>query len=416
MLRGFGPGRIRPATQPVRRVRNTLTHIEVLAIESVADALRKDPTQSPGTGRQVVAGPPAARGFRVLAWATIAVTTLPSRGEAQGLPPRLTEFLRQTIALDRRGMGAVTDGSPVAKVLASSDDREIALFGIVRIDVPRSFYIRFAATFPSSLRDPSRLGFGLFSDPPAASDVARLSLPHDDVQDLAHCSAGACRVKLPAQAIAPLRTTVEFASPSADSVVTAYFREHMIEYVTAYRARGDSALIVYDDQQSRTAAAHVFQTMLARSPYLFRAPSLERYLVDYPRERPANLSEAMFWSEDDLPGLKPTVTITHEVVYAPPELPGTTLIASKLLYAAHFLDGAFDLTAVVDGTGDQPAKPAGIYLVLFRRLHFDNLPSGGPLNVRGRVIGELLQRTTAMLRDTRSRQERAYAAAPDSSR
>jgi hypothetical protein len=166
---------------------------------------------------------------------------------------------------------------------------------------------------------------------------------------------------------------------------------------------------VYEDQQSRAAAAQVFQAMLARSPYLYRAPSLERYLVAYPQGRPANLSEVMFWAEDDLPGLKPTVTITHEVVYAPPELPGTTLIASKLLYAAHFLDGAIDLTAVVDQTGDLAAEPGGIFLVLFRRLHFDNLPSGGLLNLRSKVMGELLQRTTALLRDTKARSERAYA-------
>jgi hypothetical protein len=160
----------------------------------------------------------------------------------------------------------------------------------------------------------------------------------------------------------------------------------------------------------------VFQAMLARSPYLYRAPSLERYLVNYPGDRPANLSEVIFWSEDDLPGLKPTVTITQQVVYAPPELPGATLIASKLLYAAHFLDGALELTAVVDQAGNQASGPAGSYLVLVRRLHFDNLPSGGALNVRGRVIGELLRRTTANLRDTKVRSERAYAGAHGSGR
>lgn len=66
-------------------------------------------------------------------------------------------------------------------------------------------------------------------------------------------------------------------------------------------------------------------------------------------------------------------------------MPGCTLIAAKLLYADHYLDGALDLTAVVDQAGDQAAGPAGLYLVLLRRLHFDDLPSGGLMNVRGRV-------------------------------
>ena len=363
------------------------------------------------------AGRPAVRVLQALVWATSAVTVLPSRGEAQRPPPALTEFLQQTIALDQDEMRAATSGVAVVKVLKTSDDREIAVFGVVHIDVPRSFYVHLATTFPTSLRDPSRLAFAVFSDPAVVSDVQNVALPHDDVQDLAQCRPGACKVKLSTDAMADVRAIVDFGSPSADSVVGAYFRQRMIEYVTAYRARGDSALVVYGDEQSSAAAGEVFHAMLSRSLYMYQyVPSLERYLENSPRDRPAGVSEVVFWAEDDLPGLRPTVTITHEVVYAPPELPGSTLIASKLLYAAHYLDGALDLTAVVDQTGDQTAEVAGIYLVLLRRWHFDELPSGGVLNVRGKVTGKLRDQTTAFLRDTKARSERAYSRAPDSSR
>jgi hypothetical protein len=361
----------------------------------------------------IITGTGGSMGRAAALAGTLAATVLPSPGAAQGMPPSLATFLQQTMALDAGAMSAAASGKPVVKVLDPSDQREIAAFGIVRIDVPRSFYVRRAADFATSLRDPSRLRFALFSEPAAASDVAALSLPHDDVQDLAHCRAGSCKVKLSAEAIAYVRANVDLASPSADSVVSAYFRGRMIDYVTGYRARGDSALIVYSDKESSAAA--VFQAMLSRSPYMYQyAPSLERYLENYPGDRLADVSEALFWSEDDLPGLKPTVTITHEVVYAPPELPGATLIASKLLYADHYLDGALDLTAVVDQAGDQAA--AGIYMVLLRRLHFDDLPSGGLTNVRGRVIGKLRDATATFLRDVKTRSEQAYARAPASSR
>jgi hypothetical protein len=341
-----------------------------------------------------------------LAGTAIAATALPPRCGAQGMPPALATFLQQTIALNAGEMSAATSGKPVVKVLATSDQREIAVFGIVRIDVPRSFYVRRAADFATSLRNPSRPRFALFSEPAAASDVAALAVPHDDVQDLAQCRAGSCKLKLSAEAIAYLRANVDLASPAADSVVSAYFRGRMIEYVTNYRARGNSALIVYSDIES--SAAGVFQAMLSRSPYMYQyAPSLERYLKNYPGDRPTDVSEALFWSEDDLPGLKPTVTITHQVVYAPPELPGATLIASKLLYADHYFDGALDLTAVVDQAGDQAV--AGIYVVLLRRLHFDDLPSGGLINVRGKVIGKLREGTAAVLRDAKARSEEVYA-------
>jgi len=346
--------------------------------------------------------------LRTTALLALAATILPSRGVAQGMTPSLTQFLQQPIALTADELSRATSGQPVVKVLDPADRREIAVFGIVRIDVPRPFYVRRATDFPVSLRDPSRLRFALFSEPAAASEVAGLTLPHKDVQDLAECRPGSCHVKLSAATIADLRAHVDLASPAADSAVSAYFRARMLEYVAGYRAGGDSALAIYDDQESRTAAAQVLQGMLAGSPYMYQyAPSLGRYLEHYPSDRPAGISEALFWANDNIPGLRQTITLTHVVVYAPPELPGSTLIAAKLLYADHYLDGALELTAVVD----QP-EGKGIYLVLLRRLHFDNLPSGGPMNVRGRVIGQLRERTTTFLRDAKTRSERAYASAP----
>ena len=51
---------------------------------------------------------------------------------------------------------------------------------------------------------------------------------------------------------------------------------------------------------------------------LIRLPqvTLEQYLKNYPDDRPARVRETLFWSEDDLPGLKPTLSITREMVYA----------------------------------------------------------------------------------------------------
>jgi hypothetical protein len=62
------------------------------------------------------------------------------------------------------------------------------------------------------------------------------------------------------------------------------------------------------------------------------------------------------------------------------------------------------LTAVVDQAGDQ--ANLGIYLVVLRRLHFDDLPSGGLINVRGKVIGKLRERTASVLRDAKTRRRR----------
>lgn len=338
-----------------------------------------------------------------------------ARAHAQGMPPTLEQFLQQTISLKSDEITAAGSGTPVVKLLESSDKREIAVFGIVSVGVTRSFYVEHATDFPSALRDPTRLHFALFSDPAVASDAATFSLPHDDLQDLAKCQPHSCKLKLPADAIATLRASLNPPTPAADSSVNAYFRAHMVDYVTAYRARGNAALLQYDDQRSADSAGMVFTALLTRSPYMYQyAPSLQRYLQNYPTDRPAHTREVIYWAEEDLPGLKPTLTITHEVVYAPTELPGTTLIATKQLYADHYLDGELGLTAVVDGTKASSPDDSGIYLVALRRLHFDDLPSGGIMNVRGKVIGKVRDQMTASLRSVKSSMEQSYRAAHQS--
>lgn len=338
----------------------------------------------------------------------IALAALPTRVAAQNLPPALAQFLHETIRLNADELSVVPTGKPVVKLLDTPDPLEIAVFGIVSIAVPRTFYVQRAADFKSSLRSPLRARFGIFSDPAVPADVASVSVPHDDVQDLQHCRPGSCQLKLSVEAMARLRASFDSSPASADSAVASYVRRRMIDYVTGYRARGNAALITYADADSAARAAQVFAGIVARSPYMYQyAPSLERYLANYPSDRPADLSEVVFWSEDDLPGTKPTISITHEVAYSPPELPGCTLIAAKQLYADHYYDGALALTAVVD----QGAGQAGIYLVFLRRVHFDELPSGGLINVRGKVIGKLRDATKTALGEAKTGSEQAYAKA-----
>src|SRR5260370_15242195 len=121
------------------------------------------------------------------------------------MPPLLEQFLQQTIGLHQNEMRDAASGKAVVKELDTPDYREIAIFGIVTVGVPRSFYVHRVADFPSSLRASSRPRFATFSDSAVASDVASLSLSHDDAKELTHCRPGSCNLKLSATAIAQIR-------------------------------------------------------------------------------------------------------------------------------------------------------------------------------------------------------------------
>jgi hypothetical protein len=78
-----------------------------------------------------------------------------------------------------------------------------------------------------------------------------------------------------------------------------------------------------------------------------------------------------------------------------------TIVASKQIYAKHYFEAAFDLMSIIDKTG-----ASGSYLVVLRRYRFDNLPSGGLLNIRGRVLSSLRDKMAADLRREKAQAER----------
>src|SRR3954469_4736534 len=312
-------------------------------------------------------------------------------------PAQLTQFLQHSIALDTLQLAAVERGEAVVKVLETHDRRDVALFGIITVPIAREQYVRALRDFPASLRTPNRTQLGIFSDPAAARDVAAVMISSRDVGDMKNCKPGDCIAKLPATDMQRIHEQIDWSAPDAQAQLGAYARRRLVEYVTDYRRRGDSAMAVYDDRGNVTVhSSEAFAAQLAESPYVYQTvPSLQSYLASYPRgPLPAGATEIIYWSEDVLPRLRPILSVTHLVVYTPPELPGMTLMVTNKLYASHYFETAVDLTAAVD------RGSSSMYLVELRRYRFDNLP-GGILNIRGKAIGALRDQLTADLKRQR---------------
>ena len=304
----------------------------------------------------------------------------------QQTPAPLVRFLRHSIGLDSVQLAAVERGAALVKVLDTKNQRDVAVFGIITADIPRQRYVAHLRDFPSSLRAPTRPRFGVFSDPATAADVQGLVVDQQDVAEVKDCHPDDCKIKLPATDMKRLREDIDWSAADPQVQVNTYARQRMLEYVTDYRARGDTAMVVYDDR-GNVRASSAFAALLAESPYVYEyVPAFQEYLATYPRGKLDGLSEVLFWSEDRLPRLKPILSVTHLAVYAPPDLPEATFVAGKQIYADHYFEAGFDLTTVIDRqtTGATP----GIYLVLLRRSRFDDLPTG-LFNIRGKVIGKL---------------------------
>jgi hypothetical protein len=336
----------------------------------------------------------------------IAICALIVAVQAPQTPPALERFLRQSIGLDAGEIAGVERGEALVKVFDTEGTRDVALFGITTVDVPRDAYVRQARDFSNSLRTPTRSRFGIFSNPAALADVQAVTIAERDVKDMRDCKPGDCVVKLPAVDMQRIRQETNWSGADLQAQLSAYARRRLVEYVTDYRARGDSAMAIYDDRGNvNVRASEAFAALLAASPYVYQnVPSLGRYLASYPRGTLSNASEILFWSEDVLPRLRPILSVTHQVVYTPPELPEVTIVAAKQIYANHYFEAAIDLTCVVDR--QRAGAPPGSYLLVLRRFRFDNLPRG-ILNIRGRAIGALRDQLLADLHRLKATAEQA---------
>lgn len=318
-------------------------------------------------------------------WLACAAMAAPAY--AQQTPALLAQFLRQRIGLSDAQITGLEQGQPVVSVLETQKKEDVAVFGIITINQAREAYVERAQDLTHFLRTPSRVAFGVFSRPPTLADVQAVAIDSQDVADLPRCRVGECRLKLPAVVMDEVRRSVNWNAPDTRAQVNTYARRRLVEYAADYLARGDSAMVVYDDRGHRDAS-EAFASLLAESPYVFQhVPTLHRYLGSYPRGRLDGVTDVLYWSMDAVPSLRPILSVNHLTVYSPPELPGTTLFANKQIFADHYFEALFDLTTVID----RPAAPSGqgIYFLVIRRYRFDRMPSVAMVSLKGKVEGKL---------------------------
>jgi len=339
----------------------------------------------PNDSRTVGRARPTRLGFSCLAAGLAGCLALASTARAQARWSTLDEFLSRGVRLSAQELAALSRGETVARMLPTADNQDIAVFGVVQVIAPRAFFVDRQRDFPRALRVPHRTQAQLFSTPAVASDVQALEASNDDLKELRDCRPGSCNFKLPATDMERFRGTIG-SGPDARTRVAEYARQRLDDYVNDYRARGNAALVVYDDRGT-VRSSDAFAAMLRDSSYASSAiPSLGRHLVDYPRSSLSGATDVVFWARDEMPHLRPIVRITHETIFAPPERPDVTLVVAKQLYADHYFEAGLETLAAIDRPdGDASGDARGITLVAVRRYRFDHLPSGGLLNIRGRV-------------------------------
>ena len=315
--------------------------------------------------------------------------------------PALEHYLRATIGLSPAQMTALAEGSPVSVLLPSANSRDVAVFGAIAVRSTPAAYLALIGDTARFIVLRAARG-GVIPDSVTADSLHAIGFDAGEYRQSRNCRPGKCAFKLPADAMQRF-AELNWGGPRAREQADSLLRADVLRYVRSYRDSGNAGMVRYADR-GPTHAGDVLAELIAQSPGLYDgASALEAHLVAYPARSlsGAPARELLYWSESRIPRMRPTFTLTHATVYA--FRSGAPVVARKLLYANHYLEGAVELLAAV------PAPPGadgrGLYLLSLRRYRFDNLP-GGILNIRGRVRDRLITLVAEELEKERAALER----------
>ncbi len=314
------------------------------------------------------------------------------------VPP--LEFLRTQIGFTDEEFQKLEKGEAVARILETSLDREVAVFGVVWIKAPKDLYLdeyrdieKFEADVSLQIRE--------ISNPPELADFESMVFPKGDLEDLRKCEVGKCDIKLAELSLGRIEDQVDWSASNAFENVSKLLRRRAYEYMVEYDSGGNQALAVYRDKKRPTFVAEEFEGLLENTPALpLFFPELHRYLLEYPKAELEGAEDFYYWAKNDF-GLKETVRLNHVTIYRPPNQEDRAVIASKQLYSSHYFHTALELRVLLE----ESDRPGGFYLMSLSRSRSDGLTGFTGRFVRGRVKARARDGIEAVLKYTKKTME-----------
>ncbi len=276
-------------------------------------------------------------------------------------PPNLETYFTRYVGLSADQMKALRSGQAVSKTLPSRTPAEVFVFGAVYVNASPDAYLALANDFDRLRNVPGYLALGRFSTPPRLSDLNGFGLDHEDVEALKKCTPGDCDVQMPESGMRRFQDAIDWSASDAAEQLNQLLQKTALARLLAYQQQGNAALGVYNDKEHPTDVPNQFEHILSYVTVLpERFPEFNRYLLSYPREKPANVQDSFYWEKVKF-GLKPTLRVIHVVTRSSNTLHGREyVVAEKQLYASHYFQTALDLTFCIP----EPLGAArGFYLI-----------------------------------------------------
>lgn len=306
---------------------------------------------------------------------TLLVCLVATTTWAQASLAEFQKALQEKAAFQQTDFAALQLNQPVVRLAPTSDKREIAVSGLVNIRAGADEFLRSYREGMTQKTNAAILEIGRFGPEPNLNDLATLTLEAGDIEDLKDCLVGDCQIKLSAPMIERFRKEIDWTAPDYQLAVTNLFKQMLIDYVRDYRARGEAALIEYNDKRDEVSLADEQRA-------LNTTPSYVNDLLTTAKSDLQLAEDSVVWSKIKF-GLKPVIAINHIRIYKRNSDTGAqVLIASNQIYANHYFNASRALTAFVN----VPGVNEGAYLVYENRSRADGLE--GPFGKLKRGVVE----------------------------
>lgn len=268
-------------------------------------------------------------------------------------------------------IASLQQGTVIARA-ESAGNGEMITQAAVRLRVPHDQVVSYYGQMIAYVDGKVTLGFGRFSTPAVAADVAKLAFDRDEVDALKNCKPGNCDIRLSGAGMTALQSAVDWKAADYVERANAFARKTAIDYITAYRARGDAALVTFNDTGKPVNLGAEWKAIVGNSPLLQTLrPEIVRYLTGYPKETLANSRDIIYWIKEDY-GMKPVTSLVHALIDTS-GAPGRTIVAQKYIYASHYYDASFAIASIM--TGSENGSPV-TYIVYGNRSRGDVLRGG----------------------------------------
>jgi hypothetical protein len=289
----------------------------------------------------------------------------------------LQQLLQEKAAFNEKDFAALQRGESIVKLAPVQDKREVAVSGLVSLRATADEFLRSYRDSLTHKNNTAVLEAGRFGTEPSMNDLQNLTLEAQDIEDLKECVVGDCQIKLSGSMIERFAREINWQAPDYAQQVTQLFKSMLLDYVRDYRARGDAALIQYNDKQNEVRVIDEEQALSRVSGYL---NDLAATVSPHDASGLRPFEEMIVWSKIKF-GLKPVIAINHIAIYKRDRELGPQILAvSKQIYANHYFNSSLALTGFVTVAG--PTS----YLVYENRSRADGLE--GPFSKVKRSIVE----------------------------